>query len=96
MQKAAFLVLQVQIPADLSTLAIISLHPLAAQPCVQPKEDGAPISQVDASWAQKLLSGLARESSLEAVLMYRGENTHESIERQYYISVGLLPNVVAK
>ena len=77
MQKAAFLVLQVQIPADLSTLAIISLHPLAAQPSFRPKEDGAPISQVDASWSQKLLSGLAEESSMEAVLLYKGENAHE-------------------
>ena len=77
MLKAAFQVLQVQIPADLSTLAIISLHPLAAQPHVRPKEDGAPISQVDAKWAQKLLSALAGQSSLEAVLLYKGEHAHE-------------------
>ena len=77
MQKAAFLVLQVHIPADLSTLAIINLHPLAAQPHVRPNKDGAPMSQICASWAQKLLSALAGESSLEAVLLCKGEQSHD-------------------
>ena len=87
MQKGAFQVLHVAIlPADLSSLAIISLPPLAAQPDVGPKEDGTlSLPQIDASWAHKLQSALAGDSSLRAVLLYKGEHTMLVVLMNYCI-----------